>query len=165
VKNTTQFPVGLNSLLLLRERGEQVSLLEDSIRTTVDIRDMFLLNDRKVRVFPLTATAIGGNVYAGAIGQVPAGELWYVWHYTINAPLAAAETLNVAAAIEFPDLGFQVLGRENVVNGSIAAASQVTTCAYRPFWAPPGSVFGFHVLTETGAPQVGGRCVYTPLKI
>lgn len=161
--NVSNQPRGLNTLLALFERGGAPAQLADTVSGTVDLREMYLLNLRQYHSFPIVAApVVGNNFYGAPLDTVPAGELWYVWHYLIVSTLGAGEAIDFLPSFS-PD-GNDV----SCPVGDFAAGTanqQVRSYARMPFWAGPGSRFNFIVRSLTAAPDVFGAVVVTKLRV
>lgn len=159
--NISNLPRGLNSLLRVRELGQGLAQLEETVKCVVDLRDQYLLNLREYVSFPqVTTPVVGSNVFANAI--VPAGELWYVWYYLVLSTLAAGEAIDLAASYA-PEGNPLTCPVADYAAG--IATQQVRSTARVPFWAGPGSEFSFVVRSLTAAPDVFGAMIVTKLRV
>lgn len=160
-----KLPRGLTSLLSLRDQGATPRLLADQVVQTLDSRDLFLLDTRVlIDVAHQLAPAIGYNQFTVPI-VVPAGELWYCWHYFVSASVAAAEAIQLCAAFQPDGLPIGVPLSPLYPPATAAAGAREIRVGGSNFWAGPGTIFGFHVETITGAPSVDGGLVVTKLKV
>lgn len=164
MKTFSQFPLGLNALIELRDRGVQLDQLSDLVSTVIDIRDLLLLNVQRNLTVANQQAVLGANTFAGS--AVPAGELWYVWQYTVFAGLDATEGMRLVPTILANNGSRQAVGRPNQSTAGAAAEFLHTYADIVPLWALPGSQFGFACEMLVGADV---RCTmnlnYTPLRI
>lgn len=153
---------GLASLLNLKERGRTPGVLADQIVQTIEGRDLFLLDSREFTgFFTNAAPATGFNFFTTRMA-VPPGELWFVWHYIVVATTGAGVTVDLCPAINLDGVGAGAV----IGDYQAAAASQsIRLGNMTPFWAGPGSDFGFVVRSLAGAPSIQGGAVITRLKI
>jgi hypothetical protein len=158
----SKLPRGLTALLSLRDQGQTPQLLADQAVQVVESRDLFLLDTRElINVGLQTTPVVGANFFTPDAITVPAGELWYVWHYGVASSPLAGEAITFAAAVQMDGLPIMVPMTAYIAG----AATQEVRIAAAGFWAGPGSKFGFLVQTVTLAPDVNGFCVVTKLKI
>lgn len=157
-----KLPRGLTALLSLRSSGDTPQVLADSAVLTLDATPLYLLDSREATgFFTNAAPATGFNFFTTAM-TVPPGELWYVWHYILVLQTGVGVTIDAAPAINLDGVGAgAVIGDYQVV----AASQSVRAFNSLPFWAGPGSGFGFNVRSLTGAPTVQGNAVITRLRI
>ena len=157
-----KLPRGLVALLSLRDSGEAPRLLADTIVGTVQMQELFLLQDREVSTGPTNAApAVGANFFTPSV-VVPAGQLWYVWEYFVASSPGAGAAIDMAAAAVLDGLSLMMpLG-----DYASAAATQNVRCrADHPFWAGPGTEFGFTVRSVTLAPSVAVGLIFTRIRI
>jgi len=159
-------PRGLTSILALRSDGQVPHNLSDIVAGTVEMRELFLLDTRESIISNSNAApAVGSNVYAGAAPGdlvIPAGELWYVWHYFCNS------TLGAGAAIDFcPSAQLDATPLMSPLGPYVAGAAtqNVKAPSISQFWAGPGTTFGFSVRSVTLAPSVNAGIVFTRLRV
>jgi len=153
---------GLSAALNLKERGRTPGVLADQLVETFEGRDLFLLDSREFTgFFTNAAPANGFNFYTSRMA-VPPGELWYVWHYIVVATTGAGVTVDLCPAINLDGVGAGAV----IGDYAAAAASQsIRLGNMTPFWAGPGSDFGFVVRSLVGAPSIQGGAVITRLKV
>lgn len=154
---------GLTGMLGLRAGGLTPRQLADQSVLTVDGTDLFLLDTRVSTGFALQAApAAGFNFYSPFPLEVPAGEIWYVWHYILLAVTGAGEAIVAAPAVNLDGVGAGALVGDYI---TVAASQSIRGREQRPFWAGPGSQFGFVCTSVTGAPDVSGCAVVTKLRV
>lgn len=153
---------GLAAALNLKERGRTPGILADQVVETIESRDLFLLDSREFTgFFTNNAPANGFNFFTTRMA-VPPGELWYVWHYIVVVTNGVGVTADLCPAINLDGVGAgAVVGR---YEASLASQS-IRLGNDRPFWAGPGSDFGFVVRSLAGAPSVQGGAIITRLRI
>jgi len=159
----SKYARGLPALLDLKERGTGPHQFSDQVVGVVDLTQLYLLQNRQtIQSDPVAVPAVGSNQFA-APGDfvVPAGEMWYVWEYSVTAEPGAAEAAAVAALAALDDTASVVVSPYV----SAAANEQVRTHLNRPLWLSPGGVLGVSAALITGAPVLTGQAVVTKLKI
>lgn len=164
MKTFSQFPLGLNSLLELRDRGLQLDQLADQVSATVDIRELLLMNAQRNLTIVNQNAVLGANTFTGA--AVPPGELWYLWGYTVFAGVDAGESIRLVPTILANNGSRQAVGRPS--SAAVLATAQFvhTYASIVPLWALPGSQFGFVAEELTGAAVACTMNLnYTPLRI
>ena len=154
----SKYAKALPAILGLKERGRGIPQLADQAVGILDIGQLYLLDNRELVTFTtITTAALGVNVFTE---QVPPGELWYVWFLSIGSSPGAGEAIDLAAAYNPEGMPL------SYVAGYVAGtANQVVQTALGPFWAGPGTKFGFAVRSQTLTPDVGGNAIVTKLKV
>jgi hypothetical protein len=143
MKFITNPPRGLVSLFGLNDMGKVPNILSDQIVGTFDLSELVLLNRELIQ----------GNVGTGTVPAaivattVPAGELWYVWSYTVRTPtIPAGEQLQYT-------VGFTQFG--TYLSGSPARSGpngyQISNHTNAPFWLGPGTGLGVGIEYVVGA--------------
>jgi hypothetical protein len=155
----SSLPKGLVALLGSKGLGESPRELADQVVGTVDLTQMYLLNDREFATGTNAAPAVGGNVFTQLI--VPTGEVWYVHMYGIDTTPGAGAAIDVAPGWRVGALS-GILSTGNYV--SAAATQNARPFTPAPFLANSGSQFGFNVRSVTLAPQVDCLVVFTRLR-
>lgn len=158
----SQYARGLPSLLNLQAGGVGPRELAETIAPSLDLRELLLLNNRVSE--PITGQpnpVVGSNDW-GTVLRVPAGELWYVWHYFVASGPGAGEAIDLAPAVDLDQTAFLA-----PVGDYVAATANQNGRAYMrmPLWAGPGSRFGFVVRSLTLQPDVAGALVVTKLRV
>lgn len=150
-------------MLALRSQGDTPQVLADQSVLTIDATELYLLDSRESTGFATQAApATGFNFYTGSSLDVPAGELWYVWHYILVLTTGAGEAITAAPAVNLDGVGAGAI----VGDYYAAAASQsIRGMNSRPFWAGPGTQFGFVCQSVTGAPDAQGALIITRLRV
>lgn len=158
----TQQAKGLMSALLLKSSGIGPQSLSELVAPTFELRDMYLLNLREyVSMGQQPNPVLGTNNWSTKV-TVPAGELWYVWQYLVQAAPGAGEAIDLAPAIA---LDGNPLSVPLVPYLSAAAGGDTRPSSTVPFWAGPGSIFQFQVRTLTLQPDVFGAAIITRLRV
>lgn len=152
-------PRGLISLFGLREMGAAPNLLSQNILATFDIAELSLLNRELI-----TGTTNTGGVGGYQNVAVPAGELWYVWSYSVTTPVIGA-----GESIRF-SLGYVTTAASAIITASDPRTAIVNELAaafiQNPFWLGPGSGLGHLVEAEVGAAKaMAWRAVIVRLRI
>lgn len=158
-----KLPRGLTSLLGLRSSGETPHALADQLVTTLDATELFLLDTRENTGFAQQLAPVTGfNFYTGNTLDVPVGQLWYVWHYILLLTSGAGQSIEAAPAVNLEGVGAGA-----VVGDYVTAAANQAVRGWNPhpFWAGPGTQFGFVVKSVTGAPRADGALVITRLRV
>jgi hypothetical protein len=140
------------SILELADMGASPRLLTDTIQSVFDIGDLLMLSRREqITTLATAGLVVGGNAFAGTEPEVPAGELWYVWNYTVVA------SPGVGAAVEFLPTYREASTAWAIGSYQACAASQeVRAFMDRPMWAKAGGRFGLAVKSVTGAVTANG---------
>lgn len=149
-------PQGLLGLLQLKQQGSNPSQFVDAVQGTFELFDMYaqsrLLDVSGANAAaPSPKPAVNVNT-AGAKGFgangliVPQGQIWYVYQYTLQCSLLAAEYIRFAPVL-YPapgSLDIVTLGPDyNDVITARARFALVGNTA--PFWATSGASLGFAV--------------------
>lgn len=159
MSTVSKLPRGLLSALGLQNFGEAPRELAMAYAPTIDVRELFLLDSRETVIFTTQATpVVGSNFFAN--GAVPAGELWFVWQYFVGATPGAGEAIRLGPSIQYQSVNMPVGFAE-----TIAATQNGRAFAQAPFWASPGSVFGFWAQSLTLAPDVDAAAFVTKLRV
>ncbi len=159
--NLTKFAKGLTSLFGLRDLGRVPGFLSEELRGTIDVTQFYLLNDREMVTFSnIAALAIGSNNFPEV---VPPGELWWVWDFVVSVDpgAGAAATYRPQIAADGFGFGFPLSDRAYQVVG----AAQASRVSLSGFWAPAGTIFSVHVLTQTLAPAALGRALVSKMRV
>jgi hypothetical protein len=157
----SKYAKGLPSLLGLKQRGIGIPYLADSAVGIIDVRDLYLLNDRELVPFTSVAAAVvGPNDFPGAV--VPAGEEWYVWYLQCGAQPGAGASITIAPAMHLD-------GATNATTIgdylSVAANENAQAVTRTPFWAGPGTTFSVYVKNIVLANAVSGAALITRLRV
>jgi len=143
-------PTGLLDLLGLKAMGQTPIVLTDSVTATLaDCVDYYLAN-RRVVLSGTTGVAMVANTnYGLASLTVPAGELWFIYAFSVslNVPTAAATSVKFRGGyIQQPMAGTPIF----LTQDCEALASDQATASVsftRPYlWIP-----GCQPLVQTGA--------------
>lgn len=150
-------------MLALRSQGDTPQVLADQSVLTVEATELYLLDSRESTGFATQAAPVAGfNFYTGASLDVPPGQLWYVWHYIFVLTTGAGETIKAAPAVNLDGVGAGAVVGDYI---DAAASQSIRGRNDRPFWAGPGTQFGFVCQSVVGAPDAQGALVITRLKI
>jgi len=147
-----RLPVGIPSLFELADMGASPRLLSDEMRGVFDVLELIMLSKREQLVTAASpGIVVGGNSFTGTIPDVPPGELWYVWNYTVLTAPGVGAAATIAPTYRDNSTAYLVGGYE------AAAANEEARCrSDRPFWAKAGGRFGFVAKSVTGAPTASG---------
>lgn len=147
-----RLPVGIPSLFALADMGANPRSLSGDMMGTFDILELLMLQSSEQLVTAASpAITVGGNSFAGTIPDVPPGELWYIWNYTVVTSPGVGAAATIAPTYRDNSTAYLVGGYET------AAASEEARCrSDRPFWAKAGGRFGFVAKNVTGAPTAQG---------
>jgi len=157
----SKLPRGLTGLLSLRDQGATPRLLADQVVAIIDATPMFLLDVRELPPAAVQlAPAVGVNQYSAPI-VVPAGEIWYVWHYTVVGAPGAGAAIRLAPSIQPDGLPLNMV----LAPYQSAAALEEVRVAAQNFWAPAGTIFTFLAQSVTLAPRVDGALIVTKLRV
>lgn len=159
----SKFPYGITSILGLKDMGLTVREFAQTLAPTIDLTQLFMLNQREtIGNFSQPTPVLGANQFNPRL-FVPAGELWYVWDYNITATTGAGEAIELACGINYePGIGLTAIRGD--YNNVLASQAGRIGCL-QPFWAPPGTEFGFAVKSLTLAPDVFGGITITRLRV
>jgi len=165
-ESLTKYPQGLIGALGLRDSGQTPRTLLGELRGVIECNQFYLLNERNiVNLGAVAAPVLGSNALPAATAIVPSGEVWYVWHYSLDITLAVATAIAFRPAIAIDGLGYNMVLSAQY-EAFAASESARVGATLTPFLAGPGSHFAFHVRSITGAPgTVDARAVVTRLKI
>ena len=154
-------PLGLISLLGLRGMGETPRVVQPNVDVSVELRDLYLVNQRELILATIGPFVLGPNqLAAGSPGIVPAGELWYVWQFGTRIQTSAVQTATVACA--FNTNGVPLLCGDFV---SIPINSDSGCFAVlAPFWLKGGDSLGLVASAVAGAPSVAMYALITRLR-
>jgi len=141
-----RYAKGLTSLLDAKTGGRLPGDFAETIAGIVDVRELYLLNDRQFMSVPaITLPTVGANFFvngpsATEVAIVPPAELWYVWEYFVGITPAAGETGTIQ-----PAWVLDTTGQTMPVGDSATATTGQAIRAYarKSFWAGPGSQMAF----------------------
>lgn len=157
----SKYARGLPSILDLKERGLGPRSLNEEIQGIVDVGPLYLLQGRVTETTAFNAALGLGFIQFTTPYVVPAGELWYVWEYSLGTTLAAGEAITCCPAIRYDGVAAVPLA----VSRAGVANTQMYIPATKPFWATPGSQFGLLVESFTLAPATAASALVTKLRI
>jgi len=160
----SKYARGLPDLLGLKERGSGPRDFSEQVVGTVNMTELYLLQNRETILSGNNAAPIVGSNFFAAPNDllVPANELWYCWHYSVSSTPGAGAAIDMAPILlgdgsaNSVNLGFYI---------AAAATQQARTFMTYPFWAGPGSQLGFTVRSVTLAPTVNANLVFTRLRV
>lgn len=142
---TNRLPLALLGILDFPSQGRYPNAIEETIRSTIDILDIIAASNMEY---------VGGNAAHSApgvqwIATVPAGELWYVPLFGIEASAAAGEYITVQASVQHPSGGwaYRYAVGPPVQSSPCSSgwAGTAKTNVDRPFWAVAGDLLQVHV--------------------
>ena len=159
-----QVPQGLLSLLGLKEQGRNPDVLSDTVIPDIDLTDLWLQRLMVNELDPFSppvsfAASTQGQanfLTAGANpAQIPTNEMWYVYQMQVGGSLLAAEYIRLAPML-IPQFN---VGQNQLVGldyNDVITARARSFCAFaqRPFWAPPGAVFGLRIFDIVTAASI-----------
>lgn len=156
----SKYSKGLPSLLGLKERGRGIPFLADQVSGTMDMRDLYLLDQREAQALTnIVGVVTGLNTF---VDQIPPGEMWYIWAFSIAATIGAGAAITAAPLVFFDGLPIPCTIGDYVP--AVATESFHARSAY-PFWAGPGTKFGMIARSQTANPTIGGLVVFSRLKV
>lgn len=158
------YPTGLSAIVNSKTSGAQPGFLAESLVGTVDVGTLLLLNNREtVQLGSCTAPVVGTNFYnTGILGNVPPGELWYVWAYGISTLPGAGEAITYQPAVQIDSGSVNIPCGDTV---AVSAGQRGYAWARNPFFLAPGSRFSFNIVTLTLTPVASGVAAITRLRV
>jgi hypothetical protein len=155
----SKYARALPSLLDLKEKGAGPREFADQIVGTVSVDQLYLLQGRETLLTAAVASpVVGFNAFTTV---VPANEVWYVWKYWVASVTAAGEAVTIQPSVLFDGVSSAPLAAQ----GAAPASSGIWVGSNEPFFATPGSAFGFLCAAVTLAPDVQGGLVITKLRV
>ena len=154
----------LPSVLSLKVRGQGPKLLTDYVSGTLDLSPLYLLEGREtLQSSAQAAPAVGSNFFPPPVDLVvPAGELWYVWHYSLFVTAGAGAAIDMCP-LAVIDGSPSSVALGNYVNA--AATQNARGIMIEKVWAGPGTQFGFATRSVTLTPSITANMVLTRLKV
>lgn len=153
-------PLGLLSLLGLKEQGNAPNSLLGQVMPVLDLREFYAAQLIRTATEVVNSTGPGGFTSVGVL-QVPQNESWLLVNFSAFRALGAAEAIDMAALIVMQGKGFQV--------GDFAAGVAnefVSTYVRSPQVLPPGSSMGIFTRSQTGAAlPITFQAAYVPLRV
>lgn len=151
--------LGLPSLLGLKGFGAP-AILEGVVRPSLDILQLYLIQNREsITTGTVAAPAAGGNSFQSN-AQVPVGELWYVWHFTVISIAGAGAATRFRAAINLAGQANQPVS----LDSTIAATTQGRAMAVCPFWLNGGESLSCIIEQITLTPSYQGTAIITRIR-
>lgn len=162
---TSNFPVGLLSLLDAKSMGKAPSEVADSYAPTLECLDLFMLN-RQVFIGASAVNAVLTTTVRFAELTVPNGELWRVWRYDVQSNnLGAGQQIRLVGQIANTAANAVACTQGRGATGA-AVNEQVLVCTEEPFWLTSGQALGFLAEQLIGGPiTVSGHALVTRLKV
>lgn len=147
-----RLPAGMVSILELADMGGTPRILLDSIQSVFDVQQLVMLSRREqIQTLASPAITVGGNAFAGSEPEVPPGELWFVWNYTVVSAPGVGAAVDIVPTYREASVAWAVGDY-----GAAAASQEVRVRLDRPMWAKSGGRFGFACRSVTGAPTATG---------
>lgn len=147
-----RLPAGMVSILELADMGGTPRILLDSIQSVFDVQQLVMLSRREqITTQASPAITVGGNAFVGTEPEVPPGELWYVWNYTVASTPGAGAAVDIAPTYREASTAWAI-----GAYGAAAASQEVRVRMDAPLWAKSGGRFGFCCRSVTGAPTAQG---------
>lgn len=162
MRTISQTPRGLLSLLQLGTSGDVPRDLANQVVATVELVELFLLNDRRAETGYSVAAPVVGSNFFGTPLAIPPGELWYVHQYFVQCSPGAGAAIDMCPAIAFENTNTAC---PLAPYQAATANQQVRVGADRPFWAAAGSNFGVLVRSQTLQPAINGTAVISRLRV
>jgi len=154
-------PGGLLGLLQLKNMGRNPDKLADQLQPVWDLQELYLQSQVENQTPDLSVTApaaaSGGFVAWATPAIVPAGEMWWVWNYSVLATTVAADTMTglrplirTASAVtsQFARIGTDVATKAG-------AGRIIVGCG--GFWLSQGQELG--LFTENLVSPAGVACL------
>lgn len=142
---TNRLPLALLGILDFPSQGRYPNAVEETIRTTVDILDIIAASNLEYAGNTSAHAAPGTQTVA----TVPAGEMWFVPLFGIEASAAAAEYITIQPSVQHPSGAVAYrFGVGASVQSSPAGsgwAGTAKTNLNRPVWVQPGDLLQVHV--------------------
>lgn len=158
------FAEGLLGFLQLKNQGRNPHNLSYDLQPHLDIRD-WMFSTREViadvsSVNMATPITVGFKVFTTNPIVVPAGEVWYVTHYSVFGSIdgGGAEDLGLRPAFGGPMTspsvkGVQVIGDRDFLSG-VAGGTRIISVGAHGFFLPQGHRLGFYVFAGTSAASI-----------
>jgi len=159
--NIGKYARALPSLLDLRERGMGPREFSEQVVGTVELTQLYLLQNRETVVSVATVALVVGANFPATPLVVPAGEIWFVHLMNTTVAPGAGAQADIAPAVVFDGTTTMVVG--GFVNA--AATQQARAFSNASFVATPGSSFGLIVRSVTLAPVADVSLLVTKLKL
>lgn len=142
---TNRLPLALLGILDFPSQGRYPNALEETIRSTIDILDIVAASNMEY----VGNTAAHSAPGTQTVATVPAGELWYVPLFGIEASAAAAEYITIQPSLQHPSgaVAYRFAVGPQVQSSPYASgwAGTAKTNVNRPFWAAAGDLIQVHV--------------------
>lgn len=155
-----RYPFGVPDLFGLKA-GQTPATIGAQIQLTAPVLEYFLLNGRESLNSAPLAASIGVPNFSDMV--VPDGQLWYVWHISVNlSAVLAAGTIRYRAAIQYGSTSVQAVSEPTA-----PAVGQNGWCnAKGPFLVSPGGRLGAIVEDLTlGPPSLVVSAVFTRIRV
>lgn len=141
------YPPGLLGFLQIKNRGENPSLLPDTIQSVMDLTE-WMFQARAEDYQPdiahqrtLTTNQNSLRAFTPNDITVPKGEWWWVHSFSIVAPVSTAgDSVNFACGISTTSIG----ANEHIVSDYQVGTAPNDACGVTAnrFFVPPGTIFG-----------------------
>jgi len=164
MKPIQTIPMGLLSLLQLKQQGQNPDTLSEVVNPVVDLLQFWLqyqsidittalFGGQVSRTVPTAGTGIYGYNAPGP-ATVPPNQLWWIEHYTVEANLLAAEYIRLAPMITAPSVGLQAQQIGTDVNDAVTARARSVSAHAHNFWVRGGAGLGFQVFDSLTAANI-----------
>lgn len=166
MRSLNQFPKGLISLIGMQNQGENVRLMEEEVRLTVDVGANYELQVQE-SIFGSNVTGANGfNVFVASDLVVPAAELWHLLVFSISIVTAAGMTGRVGPSIRTAGPGSGPRFPLSNPISYVASETNWVTMSVPPFWMPAGYQLGFEMAQVAGGSPtvVSGQIIFARLR-
>jgi len=153
-------PLGLLSLLGLKEQGNAPNALLGQVMPVIDLREFYAAQLVRTATENVNSTGTGGFTSVGTL-LVPQNESWLLLNFSAFRQLGVGEAIDMATVVVKQGKGFQT--------GDFAAGAAnqyVSTYQRSPEVLPPGSSMGIFTRSQTGASlAITFQAAYVPLRV
>lgn len=166
-----RLPTGLLDILGMQSTGDTPHTLAESLVSTLDCTDIYLLDRFQRRIEQCAVIAAAGTFIAGLPTATPLGpqpgEQWMLYGITVTSTaLAAATNITYVFSLSRTSLGgTQYLSdKQSVANPDVFGQGKLWE---RPMILRPGDQLGIAATLVTGAPAVAPfvQAFYVPIRI
>lgn len=157
----SKYARALPGLLDLKERGTGPRLFSEQVVGTVELTQLYLLQNRETLVSGLSPALVVGINGPTVPLTVPPNEVWFVHLMNVTVVPGAGAQADIAPAVQFDGSTTMIVGPY----GNANALQQVRVPSQAPFIATPGSSFLILCRSVTLAPQSDITLLVTKLRI